>query len=135
MSPTSIILRSKPIFQVDLRVFLRALWFWLRSTNNFPNKFRAHSSNKSGELFEEIKISSSSSLVSYRFFRLSTIECSMAKLKERNRERKKNSDSNEETKKKTLKLWHLREESLAPWRERKKLLQGRETKFNFLCLL
>ena len=68
--PTLTILRSEPIFHADLKVFLRALWFWWRSTNNLPNKLSTHSFGKSGVLFEEMKISYSSSLVSCKFFRL-----------------------------------------------------------------
>ena len=64
--PTSTILKSKPIFQTDLSVDLKALMFWCLSASSRPNRLSSHSS-KRFELPEvDIEISSSSSLVSWR---------------------------------------------------------------------
>ena len=64
--PTSIIRRSKPIFQDDLKVLFRAHRFWCRSAKSRPNKLKAHSLKRSDLLVVEMVMSSSSSLVSWR---------------------------------------------------------------------
>lgn len=77
-SPTSTILILEPIFYANLGVFLKACWFCWRSANSYPNKLSSHSSSKSGVLLDDIIISSSSSFMSCKFFRLSTIVCSIS---------------------------------------------------------
>ena len=81
--PTSTILRSEPIFKADLNVLLNACWFCYLSASNLPNRLREHSSSRSGVLFVDITISSSSSFMSCSLFRLSTMACSVLILSDR----------------------------------------------------
>lgn len=75
--PTSMILRSEPIFRTDLSVLLKARWFGCLLTCSLPKRLNAHSSKMSGLLWFVIWMSSSSSLVNCRFWRLSSIVCSI----------------------------------------------------------
>ena len=75
--PTSTILKSEPIFHANLKVLLRAPRFCYRSDSKRPTKLSKHFSSNSGLLVADIGISSSSSFVSCRFCRLSTILCSI----------------------------------------------------------
>ena len=79
--PTSTICKSKPIFQADLNVDFRALWFWYLSDNNRPNKLRFHSSSRYDLHLVVIDISSSSSLVRRRLSKPSTTAWSMVALR------------------------------------------------------
>ena len=81
--PTSTILRLEPIFQADLNVLLNARWFCCLSASYLLNRLREHSSSRSGVLFVDITISSSSSFVSCSLFRLSTMACSILILSDR----------------------------------------------------
>ena len=79
--PTSTICRSEPIFQANLKMVFRALWFWCLSDNNRPNRLRLHSSRRSDLHLVVIDISSSSSLVRRRLSKPSTTAWSIVALR------------------------------------------------------
>ena len=80
--PTSTICKSEPIFQADLKVDFKALWFWCLSDNKRPNRLRLHSSSRSYLHLVVIEISSSSSsLMRRRLSKPSTTACSMVALR------------------------------------------------------
>ena len=75
--PTLTILRSEPIFHADLSVLFKAHWFCCLLACSLPKRLNAHSSKIFGLLWFVIWMSSSSSLVSCRFWMLSSIVCSI----------------------------------------------------------
>ena len=75
--PTSMILRSDPIFQASLKALLRALRFWWRSARRWPKRLWWHSSISSGLLAFVMEMLSSSSFVSYKFLSWLTTSFSM----------------------------------------------------------
>ena len=123
--PTSTILKSDPIFQADLKVLLRAFRFCCLSKSKCPNKLSEHSSSNSGLLIAEIAILSSSSFVSCRFCKLSTIPRSILSFGWILLSGKRN------PREKLLYLTLLEREKLA-LTEREKLLHGRE-RSSFNC--
>ena len=75
--PTSIILKSEPIFHAVFRVFLKALWFCWQSVRRHRKRLNEHSSRSSALVILVMTISSASSFVSCSFWKLFRTSCSI----------------------------------------------------------
>ena len=79
--PTSTICKSESIFQANLNMDFKALWFWCLSDNKWPNRLRLHSSSRSDLHLVVIVISSSSPSARWRLSKPSTTAYSMVALR------------------------------------------------------